>query len=305
MQTRIWSELGMRYYQHVVDLTNEFDIENGIKDCDVVINLVGEKQLNKYDSDYEVPNVIIPREIAKVCAKKKVDGKVKRLIHFSAAGCNPDAISRRLRSKWKGEQEVKKYFPEATIIRPTSILADTNDKNFVGYYIHCWLNNNGTVLLLDDGRCIRQPVQDKDIALAIYNMLQLDDSVGSTYELGGPHQYTMKELMEFFSNALNHRPRFVNVTFEDFMKLYLAPNLHFEKAVNYIIARPDLSAELRTDIIVNKREGVKTFEDLHILPVSTHHILTDWGNFFLERQNPEMHTQKDHDEDDVDDDAHH
>ena len=56
MQTRIWSELGMRYYQYCVDLTNEFDIENGIKDCDVVINLIGQKPVVRYDYDYEDEN---------------------------------------------------------------------------------------------------------------------------------------------------------------------------------------------------------------------------------------------------------
>ena len=85
--------------------------------------------------------------------------------------------------------------------------------------------------------------------------MQLDDSVGETYELGSVHQYTMKELMEYFSNCLNHRPRFVPVTFEDLMKLNLAPNFHFEKQVNWLLARPDLSAELRTDIVVNKRDN--------------------------------------------------
>ena len=36
-----WSELGMRYFQLVSDLTNEWDVEMGIKDADVVIMLNG------------------------------------------------------------------------------------------------------------------------------------------------------------------------------------------------------------------------------------------------------------------------
>jgi nucleoside-diphosphate-sugar epimerase len=294
----------MRYYQYAVDLTNEFDIENGIKDCDVVINLIGQKPVVRYDDDYEEPNIQIPREIAKVCAKKMKDGKLKRFIHFSAAGANPDAISRRLRTKWQGEQEVKKYFPEATIIRPTTIISDDNHSNFINYYLHCWNNNNGTVLLLDDGKYLRQPVLDWDISQAVYNILQLNNSIGQTYELGGNHKYTMKELLEFFSNSLRHRPRFVPVTYEDFMKLSLSPNWNFEKATNWLIARPDYSAELRTDITVNKRDGVKTFEDLFITPVATHHVLTDFGNWYMERLNVESAKTRNHDEFDVDDDAH-
>lgn len=305
MQTRVWSELGTRYYQHVTDMTNEFDIENGIKDCDIVINLIGEKALNSHDYMFEEPNVIIAREVAKVCARKKKEGKVKRLFHFSAAGCNPDATSRRLRTKWLGEQEVKKYFPEATIIRPTTIISDGNVSNFINYYIHCWNNNNGSVFLLDGGKAKRQPVLDLDIALALHNMLQLSDSVGQTYELGGVHQYSLKELMEFLSNALNHRPKYIHATYEDFMKLALGPNRNFEKAVNWLVARPDYSAEMRMDITVNKRDGIKTFEDLFITPVATHHILNDLGNWMLDRLTRENSTTRDLDSKDADDDAHH
>jgi hypothetical protein len=67
----------MRYYQQVIDLTNPYDIELAIKDCDVVINLVGNKNVVRRDEDYEESNIIIPREIAKVCAQKKFN-KVKR-----------------------------------------------------------------------------------------------------------------------------------------------------------------------------------------------------------------------------------
>jgi hypothetical protein len=50
----------------------------GIKDCDVVINTIGEKKINLYDEHFEEPNIIIPRVISKMCAKKKYNN-VKRL----------------------------------------------------------------------------------------------------------------------------------------------------------------------------------------------------------------------------------
>ena len=286
-------------------MTNEYDIENGIKDCDVVINMIGEKPVSRDDYHFEEPNILVPRAIAKVCTRMKKEANVKRLIHFSAAGANPDAISRRLRTKWHGEQEVKKYFPEATIIRPTTVISDYNYSNFINYYLHCWHNNNGTILLLDDGKCLRQPVQDIDIAIAIENILQLDNSMGQTYELGGLHRYTLKELLEFLSNSMNHRPRYISYSYEDFMKLNLSPNFNFEKTTNWLIARPDYSCEFRTDIVVNKRDGVKTFEDLSIIPVATHHILNDIGNWIMDRLTVEREFLRNKDEQDTNDDAHH
>jgi dTDP-4-dehydrorhamnose reductase len=81
--------------------------------------------------DFEEANIIIPRKIAKICARLKND-PVKRLIHFSANGVDPDSHSKMLKTKWLGEMEVKEHFPEATIIRPTEILHSKPIRNFIG-----------------------------------------------------------------------------------------------------------------------------------------------------------------------------
>lgn len=122
---RSWGAVGSRYFSYCPDITNEWDLENAIKDCDVIINFIGSRSVIRYDEDYDEANVIIPRKVAQMCAKLK-GNPVKRLIHFSAAGAYPDAVSRRLRTKWLGEQEVKLNFPEATIIRPTTVLCNKN-----------------------------------------------------------------------------------------------------------------------------------------------------------------------------------
>lgn len=158
--------------------------------------------------------------------------------------------------------------------------------------------------MLDEGKSLRQPVVDFDICLAVQNMLKLPESIGQTYELGGTHQYTNKELIEFLSNVMCHRPRYISYSYEDMMKLHLSPNWNFEKAVNWLIARPDYSAELRTDIVVKKRDNIKTFEDLYITPVSTHQIVRDIGQYILQRVVPEREFRRDFDENNADDDGH-
>jgi NADH dehydrogenase (ubiquinone) 1 alpha subcomplex subunit 9 len=67
----------------------------------------------------------VPVAIAKACA---ANPNVKRLIHVSAAGADPNSQSMRLRTKWIGEQEVKEIFPNVTIIRPTYMM-DNQDPN--------------------------------------------------------------------------------------------------------------------------------------------------------------------------------
>lgn len=91
-----------------------------------------------------------------------------------------------------------------------------------------WANNNGHIYLLGDGESKRQPVLDYDVCLAVHNAIQMDETRGQIYELGGPHVYTHKELFEYLANNLNHRPKYISLKFKDFMELYLAPNSYWE-----------------------------------------------------------------------------
>ena len=68
------------------------------------------------EAEFEEANIHVPMAIAKAA---KENPNVKRFIHISAAGADPNSQSMRLRTKWIGEQEVKAIYPDVTIIRPT------------------------------------------------------------------------------------------------------------------------------------------------------------------------------------------
>lgn len=84
-----------------------------------MINAIGSKVYYHTDKEYEDANIRVPVAIAKAV---RDNPKIKRFIHFSAAGADPNSASRMLRSKWLGEQEVKAICPDVTIIRPTTIV---------------------------------------------------------------------------------------------------------------------------------------------------------------------------------------
>lgn len=130
-RTRVYGDVGYRYYTYAPDLTNDWEIENAIKDCDVVINCIGNNPVIRHMEDFEEANIIIPRKIAKMCAALK-NNNVKRLIHFSANGVDPDSFSKSFRTKWIGEKEVLDIFPDATIIRPTEIMHRKPWNTFIG-----------------------------------------------------------------------------------------------------------------------------------------------------------------------------
>ena len=41
-----------------------------------------------------------------------------------------------------------------------------------------------------------QPTFTNDVALAIYNCIKTESTMGQTYDLGGPHVYTYEDIYE-------------------------------------------------------------------------------------------------------------
>ena len=113
---KVTADLGHKAYVKLNDMTNLDDIRHVIRDQNVVVNCIGSRVQYQTEAEFEEANITVPMAIAKVA---KENPNVKRLIHISAAGADPNSQSMRLRTKWIGEQEVKEIFPDVTILRPT------------------------------------------------------------------------------------------------------------------------------------------------------------------------------------------
>lgn len=110
------ADLGYKTYMRLSDFTSEKECGHALRDSNVVISCIGSRVYTKKDKDFEDSNIRVPMAIAKAAKQSK---KVKRFVYISAAGADPNSHSRRLRTKWLGEQEVKEIFPDVTILRPT------------------------------------------------------------------------------------------------------------------------------------------------------------------------------------------
>ncbi len=214
-------DLGNRAFLHMNDFTDEKEIMLAIRDQNVVINCIGNRFYYKTEAEYELANTVIPKLIAK-CVKKTPT--VKRFIHVSAAGADPHSPSIMLRTKWHGEQAVREIYPEATILKPTIIYSSYNtESSFVGRWTAAVRYLTGTGLIIGDGTAKIQPVYNKDVAQAIYNCLKMKETIGQTYELGGPTIYTYKELYELMFNSVNLKPYMVSVPLHTAFNFYNSP----------------------------------------------------------------------------------
>lgn len=59
-----------------------------------------------------------------------------------------------------------------------------------------------------------QPVMANDVALAMYNCIKTESTIGKSYDLGGPHVYTYEEIYEHFFNLSEIKPYSVVVPLE-------------------------------------------------------------------------------------------
>jgi len=82
------ADLGHKAYVHLRDFSNHDEIRHVIRDQNVVINTIGSRVFYQTEKEFEEANIHIPMAIAKVA---KENPNVKRFIHISAAGADPNS----------------------------------------------------------------------------------------------------------------------------------------------------------------------------------------------------------------------
>ncbi len=164
---------------------------------DAVVNLAG----ILHGPDFRLAHVELAQSAVNACHRAGVG----RLLHMSALGADPAAPSEYLRSKGSGERAVLAADDIAvTVFRP-SIIFGPEDR-FLNLFarLAAWLP---LFVLGSPGACF-QPVYVGDVVRAFLAALDSDDSAGKSYDLCGPRQYTLRQLIELVC-AITGRRRLV------------------------------------------------------------------------------------------------
>lgn len=165
-----------------------------VGEADAVINLVGILQSRParggaaYGPDFERQHVLLPRRIVAACVQQGVS----RYLHMSALCADASGPSMYLRSKAAGEQEALSAPQlEVAIFRPSVVFGEGD--NFLNMF--AGLNRLFPVIPLGSTTARFQPVYVGDVAQAFVNALALPRLGGKVFELGGPKQYTLADLV--------------------------------------------------------------------------------------------------------------
>lgn len=182
------------------DVGDERTLARLARGRDAVVNLAGvlhsrrgrERGPNDYGPDFAAAHVELPLALVSACR----DAGVRRLLHMSALGASPSAPSEYLRSKGVGERAVLDADDlSACVFRPSVIFGP--DDHFLNLF--ATLASLSPVLPLACPEARFQPVYVGDVVAAFLAALQDRGGHGRSvgrYDLGGPKEYTLRELVK-------------------------------------------------------------------------------------------------------------
>ena len=169
-------------------------LARAFRGADAVVNLVG--ILNEFGNSgrgFEKAHVSLTRTIVDACG----EAGVSRLIQMSALNAGAGQ-SHYLRTRGQAEDVVKQSSLDWTLIRP-SVIFGPGDGLFMRFAA---LLRIAPVLPLARASTRFAPVWVGDVACAIVSALNRSESVGRTYELGGPETLTLKEICQYTATTL-------------------------------------------------------------------------------------------------------
>ncbi|KAF1045863.1 MAG: 3 beta-hydroxysteroid dehydrogenase/Delta 5--_4-isomerase [Herbaspirillum frisingense] len=176
------------------DIGDDAVLDQLVAEADVVVNLVGilhsraARGGQPYGPDFERQHVLLPRRIVAACLR---NGR-PRYLHMSALGADERGPSMYQRSKAAGEREaLASPDLEVAVFRPSVVFGEGD--NFLNLF--AGLHRSFPFIPLGSADARFQPIYVGDVAQAFERAMSLPHIGGNVYELGGPKQYTLRELV--------------------------------------------------------------------------------------------------------------
>jgi uncharacterized protein YbjT (DUF2867 family) len=181
------------------DVHDEGELRQQFAGMDAVINLVGILHENR-PGDFQRVHVELPRKVVSACRA----AGVRRLLHMSALGGDPEGLSEYQRSKGRGERlalEAEGEDLRVTVFRPSVIFGPQD--TFLNMFARLlrWI----PVFPLGSPDARLQTIYVDDVARAYAVSLANPATFGQRYDLCGPRAYTLRELVTFVARTCGYR----------------------------------------------------------------------------------------------------
>jgi NADH dehydrogenase len=170
-------------------------LEEAFKDADAVVSLVAVIR-NRGVQTFTSVNA---EGTAHVVDAARQAG-VRRLVHLSAIGADPDPAFPYLFSKWQGEQWVRGSGLEWVILRSSVVFGERD--GFFSQLAKALSLPAPFLVIPGDGTAAFQPISADDLGRCLLAAVEDGDRSGKTYEIGGPEQMTLEQITLAVAEAI-------------------------------------------------------------------------------------------------------
>jgi len=210
----------------------------GAQGCVNLVGVLSEQGRQRFQSVHAMGAHTIAEAAAKAGAA--------HLVHVSALGAAPHALSKYARSKAEGEAAARHAFPGAVILRPSIVFGPEDD--FFNRFARMAVASP-VLPLIGGGHTRFQPVFVGDVAAAVAQGLSDLATAGQTFELGGPAVYSFETLMRMILELIERRAILLPIPFSAAGLIGMAGDL--QAMLMAPILTTDQVAALRTDNVVS------------------------------------------------------
>ena len=170
------------------NIFEENKIRKVFKDADICINLIGILFEKNRGNSFKNIHSLFPLLIAKLCKEYNVE----QFIHISSLGINEAIDSNYAISKLKGEANIQKNFPTATILRPSIVYSV--DDNFTTNFMTL-LKRLPIFPLYYEGKTKFMPIHCSDLTDIIYHVIS-NNINSKIIECVGPEEISFRKILE-------------------------------------------------------------------------------------------------------------
>ncbi len=177
------------------DVVSGDGVSDAMSGVDAVIHLVG-IIAERGTATFEKVHVTGTRNVV---AAARQNG-VTRFVHMSALGASLAAPSDYQRSKARAEEIVQASGMQWTTMQP-SLIFGIGDGFFAGT-LHDLVARPPVIPVVGTGEYLFRPVWIGDVAVAFERALMRHETVGRSFELVGPREYSLRELLLMVRSTL-------------------------------------------------------------------------------------------------------
>jgi len=193
--TSLLDDSGLKIEKFVGDLIDQEFMDSCMKDVDTVIH---------------IGTIFYSIQVMKAAVKHNLKRAI--LVHTTGIYSKYKSASEEYKNI---ESEVRKIIKDnacligLTILRPTMIYGNINDKNMV-VFIKI-VDKLRLLPVIDQGKSLLQPVNGRDLGKAYYQVLAKPELMNGDYILSGEKPITMLDMFKLISNNLGRKTVFVSV----------------------------------------------------------------------------------------------